>query len=66
MDVILNFNSKNYTLKLHELDIWTHSATISAAEMIIFIQDIFTNNPDIKSAVTGVAGGIKNAKAQSI
>ena len=59
MDVILNFNNKNYTLKLHELDIWTHSATISNSEMVVFIQDIFTNNPDIKMQIMG--GGI-NAK----
>ena len=59
MDVILNFNSKSYTLKLHEMDIWTHTAAISNAEMIIFIQEIFVNNPDIKSAVME---GVSNAK----
>ena len=59
MDVILNFNSKNYTLKLHELDIWTHSASVSSQEMVIFIKDIFDNNPDIKIAVIG---GVSNAK----
>ena len=60
MDVILNFNGKNYTLQLHELDIWTHSATISQNEMIIFIGDVLANNPDIKSIITG--GGATNVK----
>ena len=60
MDVILDFNGKNYTLKLHELNIWTHSATISQNEMIIFIGDVLANNPDIKSIITG--GGATNVK----
>lgn len=57
MDVILNFNNKNYTLKLHELDIWTHSATITDAEMTNFIQEILSNNPNIKNVIMGVKNG---------
>ena len=53
MDVTLDFNGKKYTLQLHELDIWTHSATVSAQEITTFIQDIFINNPDIKNTITG-------------
>ena len=60
MDVILNFNNKNYTLQLHELSIWTHSATISQNEMIIFISEVLANNPDIKNIITG--GGATNVK----
>ena len=59
MDVILDFNNKNYTLQLHELNIWTHSATISDTEMVTFIQEIFINNPDIKAQIVG---GVNNAK----
>ena len=59
MDVNLNFNNKNYTLKLHEMDIWTHSATISNQEMIEFIKDIFNNNSDVKTAVIGNIINIK-------
>ena len=59
MDVILNFNDKNYTLQLHEMDIWTHSASISNQEMITFIQEIFNNNPEIK---TQVIGGVNYGK----
>ena len=60
MDVILGFNGKNYTLQLHELSILTHSATISAGEMIIFISEVLANNPDIKNIITG--GGATNVK----
>ena len=59
MEVTLSFNGKHHTLKLHELDIWTHSATISAPEMTIFIQDILSDNPDIKNTIMG---GAANAK----
>ncbi len=59
MEVTLNFNGKNYTLKLHEMDIWTHSATISTAEMTIFIQDVLTNNPDMKLAIMGGVSSVK-------
>ena len=51
MDVILNFNNKSYVLKLHEMDIWTHSATISDNEMTIFITEILRDNPKIKEAI---------------
>ena len=54
MEVTLNFNGKNYTLKLHEMDIWTHSATISTPEMTTFIQEILANNIEIKNAIMGV------------
>ena len=60
MDVILGFNGKNYTLQLHELNIWTHSATISQEEMVVFIKDIFANNIEIKDKVIG--GGSTNVK----
>ena len=60
MDVILNFNGKNYTLQLHELNIWTHSASISQNEMIIFIGEVLANNPDIKNIITG--GGSTHVK----
>ena len=59
MEVILNFNNKNYTLKLHEMDIWTHSASISEQEMVAFIKDIFDNNSNVKIAVVG---GVSNVK----
>ncbi len=59
MEVILNFNNKNYTLKLHEMDIWTHSASISEQEMVTFIKDIFDNNSNVKIAVVG---GVSNVK----
>ena len=54
MEVTLNFNGKNYTLKLHEMDIWTHSATISTPEMTTFIQEILANNIELKNAIMGV------------
>ena len=54
MEVTLNYNGKNYTLKLHELDIWTHSATISTPEMTTFIQEILANNIELKNAIMGV------------
>ena len=59
MEVTLNFNGKNYTLKLHEMDIWTHSATISTPEMTTFIQEILANNLDIKQAIIGGAVNVK-------
>ena len=59
MDVTLNFNGNNYTLKLHEMDIWTHSATISTNEMTTFIQEVLNNNPDIKSIIAGGASNVK-------
>ena len=59
MDVTLNFNGKNYTLKLHEMDIWTHSATISSQEMTIFIQEVLANNQDMKQAITGGTANVK-------
>ena len=51
MDVILNFNGVNYTLKLHELDIWTHSATVSELEMSAFISQVLKNNPKIAALI---------------
>ena len=54
MEVTLNFNGRNYTLKLHEMDIWTHSATISTPEMTIFIQEILANNIELKNTIMGV------------
>ena len=59
MEVTLDFNGKKYTLKLHELDIWTHTASVSTPEMTTFIQDILANNPDMKQVIIG---GVANAK----
>ena len=51
MDVILNFNNKDYILKLHEINIWTHQATMDDTEMITFIDEILKNNPNIKDSI---------------
>ena len=51
MDVILNFNGVNYILRLHELDIWTHSATVSELEMSAFISQVLKNNPKIAALI---------------
>lgn len=59
MEVILNFNNKSYILKLHELDIWTHSAAISTSEITIFIQEILANNPDLKNIIITGVGNVK-------
>ena len=48
---MLNFNNVVYTLKLHEIDIWTHQATMSEQEMIIFIAKILHNNADIVNTI---------------
>ena len=59
MEVTLDFNGKKYTLKLHELDIWTHTASVSTPEMTTFIQDILDNNPDGKQLIIGGAVNVK-------
>ena len=51
MDVMLSFNNKVYTLKLHEVDIWTHQATMDDTEMTTFITEILKNNPNIREAI---------------
>lgn len=51
MDVMLSFNNKVYVLKLHEVDIWTHQATMDDTEMAIFITEILKNNPETKTTV---------------
>ena len=48
---MLNFNNKIYTLKLHEVDIWTHQAMMDNTEMVLFITEILKNNPETKNAV---------------
>ena len=51
MDVTLSFNSKNYILKLHEVDLWTHQATMNDNEMTQFIIEVLKNNLAIKEEV---------------
>lgn len=51
MNINLKFNNKLYSLKLDNVDIWTHEASMEDETMQNFIIEILTNNDNIKKAV---------------